>query len=101
MEVNFNNLRKKTCYAYDRLANKLNNAIKEYEKEYSEKGTLMIDCDEIQREMDDLKQLLKVLNLDYAVDEKKDRKISTKDIENKALIQHIEFCIQVGIWSGI
>lgn len=53
------------------------------------------------QDMDDLKQLLKVLNLDYAVDEKKDRKISTKDIENKALIQHIEFCIQVGIWSGI
>ena len=53
------------------------------------------------QDMDDLKQLLKVLNLDYAVDEKKDRKISTKDIENKALRQHIEFCIQVGIWSGI
>ena len=53
------------------------------------------------QDMDDLKQLLKVLNLDYAVDEEKDKKISTKDIENKALIQHIEFCIQVGIWSGI
>ena len=58
MEVNFNNLRKKTCYAYDRLANKLNIAINEYENEYSEKGSLLIECDEIQREMDDLKQLI-------------------------------------------
>ena len=65
MEVNFNNLRKKTCYAYDRLANKLNNAIKEYEKEYSEKGTLMIDCDEIQREMDELKQLIGSMAMCY------------------------------------
>ena len=53
------------------------------------------------QDMDDLKQLLKVLNLDYAVDEEKDKKISTKDIDNKALVQHIEFCIQVGIWSNI
>ena len=29
------------------------------------------------QDMDDLKQLLKVLNLDYAVDEEKDKKIST------------------------
>ena len=65
MEVNFNNLRKMTCYAYDRLASKLNIAIKEYEKEYSEKGTLMIDCDEIQREMDDLKQLIGSIAMCY------------------------------------
>lgn len=65
MEVNFNNLREKTCYAYDRLASKLNIAIKEYEKEYSEKGTLMIDCDEIQREMDDLKQLIGSIAMCY------------------------------------
>jgi SepF-like predicted cell division protein (DUF552 family) len=65
MKVNFNNLRKKTCFAYDRLADKLNNAIKEYEKEYSEKGTLMIDCDEIQKEMDDLKQFIGSIAMCY------------------------------------
>ena len=61
MEVNFNNLREKTCYAYDRLASKLNIAIKEYEKEYSEKGTLMIDCDEVATSI--LKQINKILFL--------------------------------------
>ena len=69
MEVNFNNLRKKACYAYDRLANKLNNAIKEYEKEYSENGRLMIDCDDIQSEMDDLKQLIGTLAMCYNDDD--------------------------------
>ncbi len=65
MEVNFNNLRKKACYAYDRLAKKLNIAIAEYEKEYSEKGKLMIDCDEIQLEMDELKSLIGSIALCY------------------------------------
>jgi len=65
MEVNFNNLRKKTCFAYDRLANKLNSAIKEYEKEYSENGSLLIDCNEIQSEMDELKQLIGSIAMCY------------------------------------
>jgi hypothetical protein len=42
-------------------------------------------------DMDDLKQLLKNMNLDYAVN--KDEKISTAKIGSKALIQHIEWCI--------
>ena len=58
MKVNFNNIRKQACYAYDNLANKLNNAIKEYEKEHLEKGYLLIDCDEIEEEMNDLQMLI-------------------------------------------
>lgn len=69
MEVNFNNLRKKTCYAYDRLAKKLNYSIKEYEKEYSEKGKLLIDCDEIQSEMEELKQLIGSIAMCYNKDD--------------------------------
>jgi hypothetical protein len=65
MEVNFNNLRKKACYAYDRLAKKLNYAIGDYEKRYSEKGTLMIECDDIQEEMDDLKNLIGAIAMCY------------------------------------
>ena len=44
-------------------------------------------------DMDELKQLLKNMNLDYAVNE--DKKISTVDIDSKALMQHIEWCIRL------
>lgn len=47
------------------MASKLNIAIKEYEKDYSEKGTLVIDCNEIQREMDDLKGLIGSIAMCY------------------------------------
>ena len=69
MKVNFNNLRKKTCFAYDSLANKLNNAIKESEKECYEKRTLIIDCEDIQSEMDDLKQLIGSIAMCYNEDD--------------------------------
>ena len=69
MKVNFNNLRKKACFAYDRLANKLNNAINEYESEYSESDKLIIDCDEIQGEMDELKQLIGSIAMCYKEDD--------------------------------
>lgn len=64
-------------------------------------GVLRITKYEDYQDMDDLKQLLKLFNLDYAVDESKDDKVSTKDIDNKALLQHIEYCIQVGINSAV
>ena len=51
-------------------------------------------------DMDELKQLLKNMNLDYAVQEHNAdtpleylKKISTSDIDSKALMQHIEFSI--------
>ena len=42
-------------------------------------------------DMDDLKQLLKNMNLDYAVDE--DKKMSTADIDSKSLMKHIDYVI--------
>lgn len=50
MNVDFNNLRKQACFAYDRLARKLNNSI--------EDGEIRIDAEDIQREMDDLRELV-------------------------------------------
>ena len=50
-------------------------------------------------DMDDLKQLLKNMNLDYAVDG--NSKISTSDIDSKALSQHIEFVIALAGENGI
>lgn len=50
-------------------------------------------------DMDDLKQILKNMNLDYAIDE--DKKISTSKIESKALIQHIEWCIELAALNNI
>ena len=50
-------------------------------------------------EMDELKQILKNMNLDYSVDE--DKKVSTRDIDSKALMQHIDFCISLAALNGI
>ena len=41
--------------------------------------------------MDDLKQILKNMNLDYAIDD--DKKVSTADIDSKSLMQHIDYVI--------
>ena len=49
--------------------------------------------------MDELKQLLKNMNLDYEIDG--DEKISTADIDSKALMQHIEWCIRLAGFNGI
>lgn len=49
--------------------------------------------------LDELKQLLKDMNINYAVDG--DKKISTKDIDSKALSQHIEWCIRLAGFNGI
>lgn len=50
-------------------------------------------------DVDDLKQLLKNMNLDYAVEE--DKKVSTSDIDSKALMQHIDFVIATAGENGI
>lgn len=54
MNVDFNNVRKQTCWAYDKLARKLNNAI---EDDYGTKK-VVIDVDDIQNVMDDLRGLI-------------------------------------------
>ena len=65
MNVNFDELRKRACFAYDSLAKKLNGAIDEYEKEYSESGKLLVNCDDIQSEMDELKRLIGSIAMCY------------------------------------
>lgn len=51
MNVDFDSLRKKACFTYDRLAKKLNNSIDEFDN-------LTIDCEVIKKDMDNLKQLI-------------------------------------------
>lgn len=62
MEVNFNNLRKKTCIAYDRLGRKLNSSI-------NEDGCVEVPAEEIQAQMDDLKQLIGSIAMCYNKDD--------------------------------
>ena len=50
-------------------------------------------------DMEDLKDLLKNMNLDYEVDG--DEKISTKDIDSKNLMRHIEWCIKLAGLNSI
>ena len=51
MEVDFNNIRKRTAYAFNKLTKKLNESIDEY-------GEVVIDAREIQTTMDDLRGLI-------------------------------------------
>lgn len=51
MEVNFNNLRKQTCIAYDKLCSKLN-------AEINEDGNIEISARDIQSAMDDLRMTI-------------------------------------------
>ena len=50
-------------------------------------------------DMEDLKDLLKNMNLDYEVDG--DKKTSTRDIDSKSLMQHIEFIIKLAALNSI
>ena len=58
MAANFNNLRKQTCIAYDRLCLKLNSSI-------NEEGNIEIPTAEIQREMDDLRMTIGSISFCY------------------------------------
>lgn len=51
MEVNFNNLRRQACIAYDRLCSKLNTEI-------NEDGNIEISARDIQGAMDDLRMTI-------------------------------------------
>ena len=51
---------------------------------------------------EDLKTLLKICNLDYPIDERRScGKTSTKDIETKDLLAHIEYVIEFCAKNGI
>ncbi len=68
MKVNFNNLRKQAMFAYDRLCDKLNYAIIKNNDQHAQpnghdysrnlKGYVLVDADEIQKDMDSLRQLI-------------------------------------------
>lgn len=81
MKVNFNNLRKQAINRYNQLCVKLDSAIRKEkdEKEFLDgygwiqKGTIVIDADDIQSEMDDLRMLIGSIGMVYE-DERKDFK---------------------------
>lgn len=65
MEVNFNNLRAQACYAYDRLCNRLNAAIRDKDDNvffegygWIRKGEIIINPDHIQQDMESLRSLI-------------------------------------------
>ena len=55
MTVNLNNLRKQALYSYDSLTKKLNQAKKDHNDEM---GNILIHPDDIQQDMDNLRQQL-------------------------------------------
>jgi hypothetical protein len=62
-------------------------------------GAFKITKYEDWNDLDDLKQLLKLMNLDYPISE--DEKESTKSISVENLLQHIEFVFYISGYNGI
>lgn len=77
MNVNFNNLRKKTCYAYDSLVRKLNKALN---SPPYEDGEMVVYAEDIQEEMDELRQLIMSIAMVYKEGDE-DFKDVSEDIE--------------------
>lgn len=72
MKVNFNNLRKQAVYRYNILCQKLNAATrKSNENDYLDgygwvsKGCIVIEADDIQKEMDDLRMMIGSIAMVY------------------------------------
>lgn len=80
MEVNFNNLRKQAVYAIDSLTQKLNNAIIKTDDEHAKpngcdwsvnlKGYVLIDAEDIQKQMDSLRSMIGSIAMCYEPDDK-------------------------------
>lgn len=80
MNVDFNNLRRQACNAYDRLAKKLNDSILKGEPQYAKPnavhhgqdiditGHILIDAEDIQKEMDDLRMMIGSIAATYETD---------------------------------
>lgn len=58
MEIDFNNVRRQACIAYDELVNELN-AAKEHE------GYMLIDPNDIQERLDDLRGTIGAIAMSY------------------------------------
>ena len=61
-------------------------------------GCLIFYRDEDYDTMDELKQLFKLMNLDYPIEE--DGKVSTRDITSKEMTRHIEFVLKIMAENG-
>ena len=76
MTVNFNNLRKQAVYAYESLCEKLNYAILtetqfarsnavHHGQEVDIKGNILIDAEDIQKDMDNLRSMIGSIAMTY------------------------------------
>ena len=61
-------------------------------------GCLIFYRDEDYEDMNELKQLFKLMNLDYPIEE--DGKVSTRDITSKEMTRHIEFVLKIMAENG-
>ena len=96
MQVDFNNLRKQTAFALDDLTNKLNNAILKksqyalpndvyHNQEVDIKGYVLIDSDDIQRIMDELRSNVAAICYTYNKDDKDFKDVMGEVEENGGL----------------
>lgn len=63
MKINFNNVRKQACYAYDRLVDTLNE-----NRDEEDKNTIVIDADDLYDVMNDLRMMIGSIAMTYEED---------------------------------
>ncbi len=76
MNINFNNVRKQAMLSYDRLCEKLNSHIRKEGQDttwlddfgYIKKGTIVIDSETLQKEMDNIRSLIGSIACTYDPD---------------------------------
>jgi len=59
MNINFNNVRRQACIAYDKLVDKLNT------NETNDNGTVIVDLKDIYEEMNDLRMMIGSIAMTY------------------------------------
>lgn len=89
MTVNFNNVRKQAIYSYEKLVEKLNHAIikdDQYAKpndvyhnqDVNIKGYVLVDADDIQNCIDDLRSLIGTIAMTYKEGEEEFKDVFTE-----------------------
>ena len=99
MEVNFNNLRKQACNAYDRLCNKLNaakcskDAIGTFVDDFGHlrEDSIVINASDIQKDMDSLRSMIGAVAMVYENDRDDFKDVYTELYPQTSEIRMAEF----------
>ena len=95
MTIDFNNVRKQAVFSYDNLCQKLNHARRKSGGDWIDNygtlntGDIVIDPDDIQKEMDNLRMLIGTIAMTYETDDEK-----FADVYSEIFPENEDTCMQ-------